>query len=367
MTKILKLIFVFISLILFNSFIFAENNTEVKSLRFLKNFDKAKVSINLRGNLKERPVLEIRNNILQLTLSDAFVWPKIEKTISLNKKLDTKILAYQFDKKNVRFRVILPYSLKDKTSDVKISVLDKKIDVVFPSDKIEKEKVSDFDETYLNELLKDKDSVSQDNTKDNKLLLDQNFDEKNTQESSDKINSIASSNKKDNVSLFSFWPYVVKASIFLTLILILFYGIVHLIKKGVLKKGKLNLFNSDKIIEVITTSYLGPKRNLMLVRVHKQVFLISSTEKGINLLSEIKDVFGLLKEGELQVSGTNFDKSLREAKSKEFNLKEVLDDSSKNSSEKKDFSNLKKEEAIKDEVKLSDQIKDKIKALRPLQ
>ena len=219
----------------------------------------------------------------------------------------------------------------------------------------------------MNKLLEDKNSTSQDNTKDNELVLDQSFDKKNTKESSDKINSIASSNKKDNASLFLFWPYVVKASIFLTLILILFYGIVHLIKKGVLKKGKLNLFSSDKIIEVLTTSYLGPKRSLMLIRVHRQIFLISSTEKGINLLSEIKDVFGLLKEGELQVSGTNFDKNLREAKNKEFNLKEVLNDSNQDSLEKKDFSNLKKEKSIKDEVKLSDQIKDKIKALRPLQ
>ena len=367
MARILKLIFVFIALTFFNFLIFAERNTEVKNLRFLKNFGKAKVSIDLKENLREKPILEIRNNILQLTLPDAFVWPKIEKTVSLDKKLDTKVLAYQFDKKNVRFRIIFPYSLKDKKSSVKIAVLDKKIDVIFPNEKIEKEKVSDFDETYLNKLLEDKNSIDQDNKKNDELALDQYFNKKNADKPSDEVTSIASSNKKNNVIPFSFWPYVAKASIFLTLVLILFYGIVHLIRKGVLKKGKLNLFNSDKIIEILTTSYLGSKRSLMLVRVHKQIFLISSTEKGMNLLSEIKDVSGLLKEGELQVSGTNFDKNLKEAKSKEFNLKEVLTSSNQNSLEKKDFSNSKKEEVIKDEVKLSDQIKSKIKSLRPLQ
>ncbi len=361
MVRILKLLFGFILPILFNFFIFAKGNTEVKNLRFSKNFEQAKVFIDLKGSLKEEPILEIRNNILQLTLPGAFVWPKIEKSVSLNTNLDTKVLAYQFDKENVRFRVILPYSLKNRKSSIEISTDNKKIDVTFPIDEINSKKVSDFDETYLDKLLKDKDLINQDNANDNKLASDQHT------ENSDKVNLTTSSNEKDKNSAFSFWPYVIKASVFLTLVLILFYGIVYLARKGVLKKGKLNLFNNGKIIEVINTSYLGPKRNLMLVRVHRQVFLISSTEKGVNLLSEIKDVSGLLKEGELQVSGTNFDKNLREAKDKKFNLKEVLENPDQDSLGRKDFADSAKEKLIKDEVKLSDKIKSKIKELKPLQ
>ena len=64
----------------------------------------------------------------------------------------------------------------------------------------------------------------------------------------------------------------------------------------------------------------------MMVRAHKQVFLVASSESGLQYLSEIRDVAGLLKEGEKALAGTNFDSefSTAEKVEKEFKMKEEV-------------------------------------------
>jgi hypothetical protein len=69
---------------------------------------------------------------------------------------------------------------------------------------------------------------------------------------------------------------------------------------------------------------VAPKRTLMMIKAHKQIFLISNTEAGMQLISEINDVTGLIKTGEEELTGSNFDTNLYKAakKEKEFKLKE---------------------------------------------
>ena len=269
------------------------------------------------------------------------VWPKIEKSVSLNKKFDTKVLAYQFDKNTVRFRVILPYSLMEDKAKVKLSARGNKIDVVFPNE-IKKPGIVDLNEEYLDKLL------AEGGKKEVKPAKD-DFDY------FDRVNSgMSGTGKKDTDSSWSLWSYAAKALAFLVLVLALFYALIFLLKKIIFKKGKLGFLNSTKVIEVLSTTYLAHKRSLMLIRVHKQVFLVANTEKGIEFLSEISSTTGLLKEGERQIAGDNFDTNLKraEATGKEFPLKEPLSETV---------------EEPKDKVRFSEQIKDKIKKLRPLQ
>jgi flagellar biogenesis protein FliO len=176
-------------------------------------------------------------------------------------------------------------------------------------------------------------------------------------------------------SSFSIATYVGKFIAFLSLMILGFYGVLTLFKKGVIKKGRLGFLHSTKLVEVLSTTHIAPKRTLIMVKAHKQVFLVSNTEAGIQLISEIQDVTGLIKNGELEISGSNFETNLVDAgkKEKEFKLKEV-----KETSEDSDFSfeELMTETPaaksiaktpVKDDVRLSDQIKTKIKNLKQLQ
>jgi flagellar biogenesis protein FliO len=183
-------------------------------------------------------------------------------------------------------------------------------------------------------------------------------------------------------SSFSLTSYIGKFIAFLSLMVLGFYGVLTLFKKGVIKKGKLGFLHSTKLVEVLSTTHVAPKRTLMMVKAHKQVFLISNSESGMQLISEIGDVTGLIKSGEAELTGSNFDTNLYKAntKDKEFKLKEdniasdyTLDDMlSENDGVGVDKTETHATKAIeknpvKDQVRFSDQIKTKLKNMKQIQ
>ena len=179
---------------------------------------------------------------------------------------------------------------------------------------------------------------------------------------------MANNTKKENKSSFSLTGYIGKFVAFLGLILVFFWGAVQLMKKGAFKKSKLSFLNSTKVVEVINNTYIGPKKSLVLVRAHNQVFLVGSSETGLQLISEVNDVSGLMKDGEKQIAGDNFDTNLGSANTnnKEFKLKDVISEN-KTASQSEGLDKLLADTATEDKVKLSDQIKDKVKNLKSLQ
>ena len=382
---------------------FAGNKAKLETVNFTKSGGEGRIVLNLDRPVEETPELTVNSAMIQLVLPKTYVWPKIEKKVSTKKDFDTTIMAYQYDKNLVRFRVMVPYELKGKENQISLNMENNQITLNFPilkgakkapAQKKEVSKASDLDEGYLKDLLSKKDGVK---------LKDDFFNSKKTNNvpsfrgtQSDSISrKLSAIDKKKTIApekkagSFSIASYVGKFVAFLGLILVFFYGVVHLMKKGVLKKGKLGFLNDTNIVEVLNTTYLGPKKSLLLVKVHKQVFLLSSTDKGLEFLSELNDTTGLLKSGEEKVTGSNFDGSLTSAKKedKSFKLKDVtssLDKYKKTTSEKEEISAAneeanssnkgtlddflaKTEEEVTDSVKLSDQIKNKMKNLKQFQ
>lgn len=164
---------------------------------------------------------------------------------------------------------------------------------------------------------------------------------------------------------FSFAGYAAKFTIFLAIVLGLFYGIVQILKKGVFNRGKLGFLNNTKMIEILSTTYVSPKRTLMVVRAHKQIFLVANSESGFTFLSEMNDVSGLMKEGEKEITGTNFDLNLSNAENEgleALKLKENIMESTP-FPEEKGIAAL----TAKDIVKFSDELKKKAKKLKPIE
>ena len=155
-------------------------------------------------------------------------------------------------------------------------------------------------------------------------------------------------------------PYIGKFSAFLGVVLLMFFGVVILFKKGMAKKGKLGFLNKMKPVEVLSTTYLGPKKSLLLIKAHNQVLLLGSSETGINFLTEVENTTDLMKEGETHVLGKNFDTTLdkEEGKEKEFKLKNAEENS---------LDKLLGENKEEKKEKISDQIKKKIQNLKSLQ
>lgn len=363
-----------------------------------------KLTIQLSEKLSGWPEVKVKGKYLQISIPEAMVWPKIEKNFTAIKPFDAKLMAYQFDKNLVRVRAVFPESIESIKESVDLQLKGKKIIVnylnnfkrsrkVSRSPAIEKttkkKSVDSFDESYLDKLLKQKEEKRNIGLKEQakpllgeKEILNTNGsylnDSKRGEDKKDEVKlSLSSSTKnlvKEKGSNFSLLSYVGKFVGFLSLVLLIFYGFVTVLKRGAFKKSKLGFLNSTKIIEVLNTTYIGQKRSMLLIRAHNQVFLVGSSEKGLHMISELRDVNGLLKEGEKQVGGSNFDTTLsdEESRGKDFKLKELLEGTSH---EKEDASENIALNAIESEMKkakesdssrFSDQIKNKIKNLKPL-
>ncbi len=340
------------------------------------------VNVKVEGDWDGTPALTIKDNIVQVSLNDAFVWPKIEKKVAA----ETTLTAYQFDKENVRVRAILDGTLSETEA--------KKVSVVMGSDGFElrypvrntqaaattkaatatkAKNAADYDESYLEKLIQDTkttEPASGEVKAAPKKVVAANFFDETPVEAAVKTDTVtntqAAPEKEDGFKL-DVVGYIGKFVAFLGLILAFFYGAVVTLRKGVFKKGKLNFLNSPKTVEVLNTTYIAPKRSMMVIRVGKQVFLVGSSENGLHMMGEIDAPAELMKDEEESVRGTNFDLNLKSEGNteREFNLKEDISKPAKVSTEEGLGSFLAN--SPKDKVRLSDQIKTKVKSLKSLQ
>ncbi|OIQ19740.1 MAG: hypothetical protein BM556_04455 [Bacteriovorax sp. MedPE-SWde] len=362
-------------------------NVNITKLNYKNDKNFGVVTVKLKGVLKDTPELTIKNDVIQIEIPNSIVWPKIEKQVSVNRSFDSKLMAYQYNKNLVRVRAKLPYDLSGKESKVSVILNDDNIQLYFPKEKAVSRKIvksllnvkkkkstaKSYDESYLEKLLKDKEKTKKAPIK--KIAKAESFlhEEMNTKKVVvDSLNTKMSSVKK---SSFDFSSYVFKFIGFFALLVAGIYFMMNFFRKGMLKKGGLGFLSGSKMVEVLDTTYLGPKRSILVVRVQKQIFLMSQSEKGMDFLTEIKDTAGFMKEGEKQVVGSNFDTNLDTAseKDKDFKLKDVVSAFDTPDVAPDDIDPVLQALAGQTEaqelnkVSLTKQIKNKIKDLKPLQ
>lgn len=361
--------------------------------------NESKLIISHTGVFKGNPKLVVNDNSLTITIPEAELKSKINQTIN-----DTQLNA-SIDNNSVIINLALPYSLKGLEKQVAIALKDNSIELNYPKVKIvNKSKVSrapgitgptevavnlekvnntealKFDEKYLDKIEKNqvvKESNDKKEAQDNVKVLNSAI-EKNNAFTNTNVNTGA----KETGSI-SMLGYVGKFTFFLVLIIGSLFGVLMLFKKGVIKKGKLGFLNSTKMIEVLSTNHIAPKKSIMMIKAHKQVFLVSNTDAGIQLISEIKDVTGIMKTGEEELTGSNFDKNLMAANQapKEFKLKEMastvesedyamssLDDILNDDipARKTSAQSSIDRSPIEDQVRFSDVVKNKVKNLKQL-
>ena len=398
-----------LALISFGISTMALAGVKVTSLDLNTNGSTGYVNISLDGRSNELPDVRVYGNTIEVTLAHADAFNAIFKTIrgaqlsanALNGKAVIKaVLPYSVPTdgvnigwKNSNIEVMFPRGVKTAYQGAGISpkeiipaptapAVETKKAEVKPLSKIVKQALN---EDYLNKLMNEDVKPAKDLTETNKAEAtvneaELNKDEVKVQQSSVERNTAPEAVVTETKSApkniiepakannFSFAGYAAKFTVFLALVLGLFYGVVQLLKKGVFKKGKLGFLNNSQMIEVLNTTYIAPKRSLMVVKVHKQIFLVSNSESGLSLLAEMNDTTGLVKEGEKLVTGTNFDLNLGSANNKEnleafIKVKENIMESTPVEEEK----GLAKIAVAKDIVKFSDELKKKAKKLKPIE
>jgi flagellar biogenesis protein FliO len=374
---------------------------KVTSVDLTTNGQNGYVSISLEGRSNDLPDVKVYGKVIEVTLENADGFNAIFKNIrgaqlsanSLNGKAVVKaVLPYEIssDSVNVGFKnsnieVIFPRGTTAKLnnttnvvtppSEPKIAAEPKPKTSSTQLDVKTELKVSKeiLNEDYLNKLMKEENTPK---TQEESAQAVVKQDEINVKQSA--MAKVDTKIKATNTNLvpkaaqssdnFSFVGYAVKFMVFLGIVLGLFYGIVQVLKKGVFKRGKLGFLNNSQMIEVLSTTYIAPKRSLMIVKAHKQIFLVANSETGLTFLSEMTDTTGLMKEGEKFVTGTNFDLNLGNADVNSeaetlIKLKENIMESTPFKEEK----GLSKIAVAKDIVKFSDELKKKAKKLKPIE
>lgn len=377
----LVIIFILISLNLLAS------QNKIESVGLEKKDGKTIVMhVEFSGRIEDTPELSFKDNIVQVEIKNTVVWPKIEKNATSFIHGDTTLMAYQFNKDIARVRGMFPVAVENLKEKAHIEINANRMNVIISglhetrtiehrsesqrpvievrktskttaSTHIEKKDESSYDENYLEQLIKEKLEVAS----------PRKFKDEKNEMTLDKVNSkLASMEKNEEVQDFSFIKYFSKFTFFLLVVLGLFYGAVILLRKGVLKKGKLGFLNDANLVSVLNTTYIAPKKSLLLVKVHKQIFLLSSTDKGVEFLSEVSGATELLREGEKHVTGVNFDGLLGNDHSQaKIKIKEDINISS--SDESSDGRRSDATETVESKVKFSEQIKSKIKGMKQLQ
>lgn len=349
----------------------AHAGVKVTSLDLITAGGTGHVSITLEGRSSELPDYKVNGKVIEITLSDA------EKFAAISKNVQGAQLSADAINGKAIIKAVLPYEVA--SDKVNLGWKNKNIEVTFPRGKVARvesdrpsppvkneniilKKVESkvakeaLNEDYLNNLVKE-DNVKKVETpiKDDSISVKQAAISK-----AETPKEVISSN--DN---FSFAGYAVKFTVFLALVLGLFYGAVQLLKKGVFNRGKLGFLNNSQMIQVLSTTFVAPKRSLMVVKAHNQIFLVANSENGLTFLSEMTDSTGLIKEGEKLVTGTNFDINLGAAEvttnDSAFKIKENINESSPEP--EKGIAGL----SAKDIVKFSDELKKKAKKLKPIE
>lgn len=357
--------------------IIAMGNVEITKMDFNKDSKRGILSISYNGTLKDYPELVVTGKSIQVLIPNSKVKSSIDRTVSFSSKLnDTQLKAYQATGTSAKIKALLPFFIQKHKDKVALTIKDNKIELAFPrvqvkpqvAKKVEKVakkvevkanvKKEFLDEKYLNNLLTIKSPEKKKEMTAKVNVKKQNNDEVSIKQAA----AIPLAKKK---SEFSFLEYGGKFVAFLGLMLLMFYGITILMKKGFIKKGKLGFLNNADQISVVSQTYIAPKKSLMLIKAHNQVFLVSNTDQGIHPISEIKDAAGLFKEGEKALSGMNFDTNLESADEDDtlegkIKIKENIRESNKESS-------LSSYMDVKTKVSFSDQLKKKVKNLKPLQ
>ena len=336
------------------------------------------IHVALDGRSNDLPDVKVFGNTIEITLNQAAPFNAISKnvrgaTLSANvlngKAIIRATLPYAINAsavdlgwKNSTIEVLFPRGTVEPKTVVKEETAVKAPKAVPAAPKIGAVKKEELNEDYLNKLMNEgKDTPSAAAAAPIK-------DEVKTGSSAPARAEVkAEVPRAPGADTFSFAGYAAKFTIFLAVVLGLFYGVVQVLKKGVFNKGKLGFLNNGKMIEVLSTTYVAPKKSLMIVKAHKQLFLVANSESGLQFLAEMKDTTGIIKEGEKVVTGTNFDLNMLNAEMNGEAATVTLKENIMESTPVTEETTLSKIAKATDVVKFSEELKKKAKKLKPIE
>jgi len=116
--------------------------------------------------------------------------------------------------------------------------------------------------------------------------------------------------------------------IFLALLVVIVFMVVFLyVLKKYLGKTNIPLFDKKKNIEVLSTTYLGPKKSICIVRIDSEILVLGITPNSINFLTKLEPKTESEKTNRKEPSEKSSDKNFEEIFDKKISTtSEVITD-----------------------------------------
>ncbi len=349
------------------------------------NSKNGKLLIDFNGRIRKSPELSVKGNQLTIVLPESSIKKTVNEKFSIYNKLDFSLNAKKGSNRDVIITANLPYALSKMKNKVSMTLKENIIEVTIPkvirkgsvavSNKIAPEKKQThkravvkktslkkekYDEKYLDYLLEQKEKTGGEEV----ALSDAGL-------KNDAVTTILSASarpekEEPGKKQFSVMKYLGKYVAFLGVVLLLLYGVVFAMKKGVLKKGSLGLLKRTDSINVISTTYVGPKRSLLTVKVYDRILLLGSSDSGLTFITELDNVSGVIKEGEAKLTGSNFDNAIQKINEDRVDQKIKMKENPFAGAYEQ-VQNQEPTKSAENKVSFSSQVKEKIKGLKPLQ
>lgn len=247
---------------------------------------------------------EFVNDIVQLSIQDVAVYPA--KIISTSAPDFTKIFAYQYTPKLIRCRVSVKGKADSYQSKVKIKADGKLVTIAFGT---EAKSSIDRIATGAAQALRVSNLASSNRTaeKVSEKAIEKNNESSSSGASAAQLSSdekkildrIESNESKpihlsQSASPKATAPSPIRAMVSLAAVLALILGGAYLFKKygqnsAIIGKMKRN----GKMIEVIATQSLGPKRSIAVVKVAGRMLVLGVASESISLISELDSEEGM--------------------------------------------------------------------------
>ncbi len=180
-----------------------------------------------------------------------------------------------------------------------------------------------FRKDIKNSFYKNDDIILNTNNQDKNNIMNRNIKETNKESSSDINNQTSfeelmgqsiSKKKPENKKTLNIsnkemeaqgrpselWKVFLISTIFVSIIGFLGYLLTKFRKRGMFSISK-----SEKMMDIISTLSISPKRQVMILRIRDQEIVVSNTETGINFLTEISGGYSnknLQEKKQLQIS-----------------------------------------------------------------
>ena len=116
------------------------------------------------------------------------------------------------------------------------------------------------------------------------------------------------------------WKIFLMSSFFVAII-----GFIGYVLSKFRKKGMFSLTKTEKVMNIVSTLPISPKRQILIIKIRDQEIVVSNTESGISFLTEL--------------SNSSFNRSVQEKKQTQLSEKLLITSQEKNNYEKNEQKN----------------------------